>query len=462
MRFIAVIDIGKTNAKVAIVDSRDWREAVIRTIPNTVLRDGPYPHFDVETIWQFIVKSMAALNAEFPIDAISITTHGACCVLLDENGGLAMPVLDYEYDGPQEVAAQYDLVRPDFAETGSPRLKNGLNLGAQIFWQMASFPEYAKNVAQILTYPQYWGHRLTGIARSEVSSLGCHTDLWNPRTQEFSSLVSSQGWQGLMANVCKADETLGFITDAFAEQTGLAKTIAVKCGIHDSNASLYPHLLSHRAPFSVVSSGTWTISMAVGADTIMPDQTRDTLVNVNAFGEPVPSARFMGGREFDTLMAGRKTDYAAEDRAAVIDKASMILPSAANDFGPFQGREMKWLGHTAANDGEHYVAVSFYLALVTATCLDLIGAKGITIVEGPFAKNNLYLQMLSAATQRDVVISNASASGTSIGAAMLVYNGKITRADSDQGAHKLFQASDYKELNTYAALWFERVLSNKR
>ena len=61
-------------------------------------------------------------------------------------------------------------------------------------------------------------------------------------------------------------------------------------------------------PFSVVSTGTWVIAMAVGGAAVELDPARDTLVNVNAFGEPVPSARFMGGREFATLVGEGRVD----------------------------------------------------------------------------------------------------------------------------------------------------------
>ena len=52
--------------------------------------------------------------------------------------------------GPDELAAEYDAVRPGFAETGSPRLPAGLELGAQVFWQFRCFPKEAARVAAIL------------------------------------------------------------------------------------------------------------------------------------------------------------------------------------------------------------------------------------------------------------------------------------------------------------------------
>ena len=124
---------------------------------------------------------------EHRIDAISVTTHGATAALVDANGDLALPVLDYEFAGPDGLRAAYEQVRPPFAETGTPRLPIGLNLGAQLFWQQKTFPDAFAKVSAILTYPQYWACSLTGVAASEVTSLGCHTDLWNPYRRDFSA-----------------------------------------------------------------------------------------------------------------------------------------------------------------------------------------------------------------------------------------------------------------------------------
>lgn len=454
-RHIAVIDIGKTNAKLAIVDPRNWREMAVRTMANRVLPGPPYPHFDVETIWRFLIDALRELNRLHPVAAISITAHGASGVLLDGNGDLAMPALDYEYDGPDKMAGAYDAVRPDFAETGSPRLPMGLNLGAQFFWQMQSFPDRAAKVRHMLTYPQYWAYRLTGIIANEVTSLGCHTDLWNPWTGGFSSMVGSLGWTRLMAPVRRADDILGPVLPGLAQAAGLSGDVKVSCGIHDSNASLYPHLLRRQKPFSAVSTGTWVICMSVGGRPVDPDPARDTLVNVNAFGDPVPSARFMGGREFDLLTAGRSTVATKSEIQQVLDGSIMLLPAVENRSGPFPGRNASWtVGPNALSDGACFAAVSFYLALVTHTCLNLCGADGPIIVEGPFSQNDCYLTMLAGAAGRPVIQSKSSATGTSIGAAMLA--GK-DRPRASETSPEFNVSTSGSAVPDYAALWQERL-----
>ncbi|RWM18803.1 MAG: carbohydrate kinase [Mesorhizobium sp.] len=417
-RHVAVIDIGKTNAKVALVDLADMREVALRRMANAPVADGPYPHHDVELLWSFILDSLTGINRKQRIEAISITTHGATGVLVDAAGELSLPVLDYEFTGPDALAQDYDAIRPAFAETGTPRLPVGLNLGAQLFWQQRNFPAEFAKAAAMLMYPQYWALRLTGVAANEVTSLGCHTDLWNPWKADFSSLVDKMGWRRLMTPVRPAKDQLGPILPELATRTGLDPQTPVFCGLHDSNASLLPHLLSDTPPFSVVSTGTWVVSMAVGGNTIALDAARDTLVNVNALGDPVPSARFMGGREFSLLTEGHSEDWTEADVATVLSGKTSLLPSTQQGSGPFPYHTAAWLNTDGINNGQRFAAISFYLALMTATCLDLIGANGSTIVEGPFARNRLFTRMLAAATARAVTASEA-ATGTSIGAALL-------------------------------------------
>jgi sugar (pentulose or hexulose) kinase len=431
-RHIAVVDIGKSNAKVAIVDTGQFAEVAVRSLPNVVRQGEPYPHYDVEGIWSFILDALAALNREHPIDAIVTTTHGAGCALLDAAGELALPILDYEHDGPDTVAAQYDDIRPTFAEIGSPRLPAGLNLGAQIFWQSRRFPEAFARVAAILTYPQYWAFRFSGIAANEVSSLGAHSDLWRPAAATYSSLVDTLDWRHLFAPIRKASDRLGAIRPDIAARTGLRAETMVYCGIHDSNASLLPHLIARQPPFTVISTGTWVVPMAIGGARVALDPARDTLLNVNALGAPVASARFMGGREHTILTSGLQTEATPEDVAAVLTKNIMHLPSVQAGSGPFPDRRAEWLGEEPIAQGERQAAIWFYLALMTATCLELIGAEGPSIIEGPFARNELYLRMLASATGRGVVPKTGSGTGTSLGAALLASEGALPPATDEE------------------------------
>lgn len=415
---IAVVDIGKTNAKVVLVDGESFQEVAARTMPNGVMNAAPYPHFDTEKLWAFIVESLGALNRERPIDAISVTTHGATAALVGEDGNLVLPVLDYEHDGPQALADAYRAVRPTFAESGTPIMPMGLNAGLQIYWQSKCFPKAFAKAHHILMYAQYWTFRLTGIAASEVTSLGCHADLWEPRNGQFSSLVEEQGWTALMPPVRKASDVLGPLRPDIAAVTGLRTDVPIHCGIHDSNASLLPYVLTRKAPYAVVSTGTWVVVMAIGARPVALDEARDTLINVNALGDLVPSSRFMGGRAF-SLLGGKSGDLPSVAIASVLERGAMLLPSLPEESGPFPGRRATWtVPREELSEDAAQAVIAFHLAMMTATCLDLIGAEGPVIVEGPFAANRAFLMMLKVATGRPV-LAGGSATGTSIGAACL-------------------------------------------
>lgn len=452
-RRIAVLDIGKTNAKVVILDAGTGTEiAAVRTT-NTVLSDGPYPHYDVDRLWEFALQALTDFAKGPGFDAISITTHGASGALLDANGDLAMPVLDYEHEYDAAIRADYDRLRPDFSETFSPRLSAGLNLGAQFHYLKTAFPNDFAKAATILTYPQYWAYRLTGVAANEATSLGCHTDLWLPRAATYSSLVDRLGIATQMAPLRSAFDVLGPVSRDIAERMGLSDPVPVYCGIHDSNASLLPHLIGREAPFAVVSTGTWVVSFAVGGDMEHLDQNRDVLANVDAYGRAVPSARFMGGREFEVLSKsiGAVSPEAVEAALAdIVARGTMLLPNVVGGSGPFQGMTMRWFADEGAKPAERMAAVGLYLALMTQSCLSLIGAGGRIIVEGPFALNRIYIAALAELTGLDVTALPGS-TGTSLGAALLA--GVTPKSSPPVAAVTLAIPS----LNAYKQLWDERL-----
>jgi sugar (pentulose or hexulose) kinase len=421
-RIVAVVDTGKTNAKVVLVDAESGAELALRSTRSAVRQDGPYAHFDVARSWQFICDALAELNHEAPIEAISLIAHGSAGALLsgsDEGDGLALPILDYEFTGPDELASDYNAVRPGFSETFSPRLPAGLNLGAQIFWQQRRFPEAFASPATYVTYPQYWAWRLSGVAATEMCSIGAHSDLWDPRKLAWSSLVGRMGWDRLMAPLRSAFDRLGPVRPDLAQSLGLHPATPVICGLHDSSASLLPHLKERTPPFTIVSTGTWVILFAVGGDIGRLDPKRDTLANVSVFGDPVPCARFMGGREFEFLTRGDAREPSPTDLDRVLAGRIVALPSFAPGVGPFPLAKGAWTTDPdTLSAGERTAAASLYLAFVTAESMAAAGASGTVVIEGPFAANRLYCAALSALTGLPVCSSNAG-TGTTAGAVLL-------------------------------------------
>ena len=334
--------------------------------------------------------------------------------------GPALPPLDYEFDGFAAVDAAYDSARPPYDELRSPHLPRGLNLGRHIFYYERNFPDQFKQATAFLTYPQYFAWRLGGAMASEATSLGAHTDLWRPKEGDLSSMVDKLGWRRLFPPRAKAWDALGTLRPEVAAATGLSSNVRIICGAHDSNASLVPHLLSRREPFTVISTGTWVIIMAVGGMARL-DPNADMLANADVHGRPVPTARFMGGREFSVLAGDAPSDADEADVAAIVASGVLALPAFSDQGGPFAARKGVIEGELPTTPKARAALATLYSALMTAHMLRRLEAPGDLIVEGGFTRSPAFPAVLARLMAgRRVVIAPMSA-GAAAGAAMLAH-----------------------------------------
>lgn len=414
---VAVLDVGKTNVKLVLFEGPAllWQ----RSAPNRPLPGPPYPHADVEAIWRFLLEGLREAARIHPVDAVVVATHGATAALVDGEG-LVLPVMDYEFAGVDRIEPVYAPLRPPFGETLSPPLSAGLNVGRQLVYQQTHHPEAFARASAIVMYAQYFAWRLSGVAATEVTSIGCHADLWRPAQGRASSLVAERGWDRLLPPLASAFDRLGPVLPAIAAATGLSPSVAILAGIHDSNASLLPHLAALPAPFTLVSTGTWVVIMAVGASSATLDPARDMLAYVDATGRPVPAAKFMGGREFAAILDGAPPDADDADLSAVLASGAMALPSFVPNGGPFPGRAGAIEGRLPDRPGARAALASLYAALVTHWFLDALGAAaGPIAIEGSFAANRLYGAILAALRPGQAVMASADAAGTAYGASLL-------------------------------------------
>lgn len=464
----AVLDIGKTNVKLQLVDDSN-RLCHTWTKPNTPLTGGDYPHADVEGIWQWLVASLRDYHqgsgASGPaITDLVITTHGATAALIDHRKApeeaLVLPLADYEYPGFQECDNAYQAVRPDFSETCSPDLPAGLNLGRQIFWLQQRFPADFAKATHLLMYPQYWGWRLTGEVAAEVTSLGCHTDLWSPVSKDYSSLVRRCQWQSLMPPLKSAWEVLGQVTPAVAAQTGLPVDCCVYVGLHDSNASYLRYLFDQRfagVSFSVISTGTWTLLMRAGADTAVLASERDMLANCDVRGNPVSCARFMGGREYARIcqqLGGDAGQSPGEDDIqTAIDQGWMATPDFSEGNGPFGGRTPGL--HCPQPAASPAAIATLYCALMIDQRLADLGATGPLLMEGAFLKNSLLCQLLAQLRPDQPLYLSADDTGTVQGALLLTAMARPVAADL-----QICPPGRFRGLADYRARWYACIESS--
>ncbi|QGZ41490.1 sugar (pentulose or hexulose) kinase [Pseudoduganella flava] len=428
---VIVLDIGKTNVKLVLIDAQGQQLAERRKA-NTVLRSGPYPHHDTDAIWEWMLETIARFATIATVGAIVPVTHGATAALVDEHG-LVLPVLDYEYEPPAQQRAQYLTQRAPYASTYSPALPAGLNLGRQLAWLAAVFPADFARTRHILMYPQYWAWRLSGVAAGEVTSLGCHTDLWQPARQQYSALVERMGWHTLMPPLFNAWDTLGPVLPALAQRTGLPAHCRIVCGIHDSNASLLRHLnvtgdaagdAAAGPATAVLSTGTWVIAALPGGALDGLREEADMLANCSALGQPVPCIRFMGGREFAALAGAEPAACGVADLQQLIDQGTFALPAFADAGGPFSGRTGSVIGPPLPGDTERTALATLYCALMSDYCLTQLGAQGDVVVEGSFTNNPHFAPLLAALRPGATVSTTDDASGTTCGGWMLAHWGE--------------------------------------
>jgi sugar (pentulose or hexulose) kinase len=443
MDAIAILDIGKTNAKVTLVAG--GRVIDQRRQHNEPYPAPPYLHLANDRIWDWALGQLADLGRAAKITDIVPVAHGASVAIIDE-AGLVMPMLDYQ----QEISdfdAEYEKLARDFAATASPRLPCGHNTGRQLLWLQRKFPETFARTRAIVGYAQYWSFLLSGVAASELTALGCHSDLWQPRAGDFSALVDKAGWRALMPPLRKAGDVLGPIRPEIAARTGLSPDCRIRCGIHDSNATFLRWRSCLVEPFTVASTGTWIILLAAGGVLPAAGEHLDCLGNVDALGNLVASARFMGGREYEAI----RSDVAEEPGPPLqrltefLANPCFALPAFSDQGGPFAGAQGRFVDANG-NDAipwRRATLAALYASLMTDLALDLISASGPILLEGPFAANGTYVAALAALRPASELRPSLDALGTSLGAAMLVdpdmpveVPSAVARPDLDLGLYR--------------------------
>jgi sugar (pentulose or hexulose) kinase len=457
-RAIIVLDVGKTMAKLTLWDASGQLIERATRANARIVHDGRAV-LDVFGIEDWVAATLTDFAQRAEVGAIIPVAHGAAAAIV-RGGKLVAPPLDYEAPVAADVRAAYDKVRALFAETGSPTLPDGLNLGVQLFQQAALID----GDVQILMWPQYWAWRLSGVASAELSSLGCHTDLWCPAEGRVSSMMDALGWTKHLPPLRKAGDVLGAITPDWAAQTGLPVDTRIYCGVHDSNAALvaargYTEIDDREA--TVLSTGTWFVAMRTPDLPVVLDglpHGRDCLANVDVEGLTIPSSRWMGGREIeaqvgiDTRRLDIKPDQAALLGAVpqVVADSAMLLPGFAPGCGPFPdsiGRSINmpedWFARRAV--------VCLYAALMTTVSLDLIGARQAILIEGRFAEAEVVVRALASLRPEDAIFVANAHNDVSFGALRL-----IKPALRPAGALRRVAPLDV-DLSAYHAAWAESV-----
>lgn len=296
MEVILVFDIGKTNKKI-ILFNRDFE--VVHLEENTfpeVTDEDDFPCDDAHGIEQWILDSIESYMASgaYQVLGINFSGYGATLVYLDAERLRLSPIYNYLKPYPDHLLDGFYRSyggREEFCRcTASPEL-GMLNSGLQLLWFKRTKAEVFGEVKHILHLPQYLAGMVHGQSLSELTSIGCHTMLWDFDRMEYHPWLMQEG-------ITLPDPAS--VWETFPVALG-GRTVEAGIGIHDSSAALAPYILAAPEEFVLVSTGTWCISMNPSNNEPLTTEEleQDCLCFLGVHGKPVKSSRFFLGRIHD-------------------------------------------------------------------------------------------------------------------------------------------------------------------
>ncbi|MBI9016637.1 MAG: carbohydrate kinase [Phycisphaerae bacterium] len=470
----AVLDIGKTNKK-AIIFDMDLNALSITTKQFPEIDNHGFLVEQPEAIFQWFLETLSEKSDIYDIKAISITTHGASIVCIDQKGELTTPTLCYTNKADQHFAQRFydkygsrELLH---RHTVTPEVGHLVNSAKLIYFMQEQFPKQFAKTQQILFYPQYFVYKLTGSLCVEPTMLGCHTYLYDPKIKHYSSVAKQLGVSDLMPRtIRKSWESAGKIRNEIARKYNLSSDCIVTMGIHDSNSSLLPYRLSLKKDFVLNSTGTWCVTMRPCNSVEIKDDQLNKMVfyNFDVFEQPVKTSMFMGGKEYEKYMEILNNIHHQNDQpefdANIYDNIfnnadTFILPTITKGTGLFPNHP------AAVIEGERYIRYQdiinkkavpefFYdyqhatavlnisLAIQTSIAIKHIGYtdSDTVYVEGGFTKNIPYLKILACLLPKSKIMTSSMPQATATGAAILGLSALANTAPDELTIKPLIQS----------------------
>lgn len=441
-----VLDIGKTNVKLTFVDNSNNKALYsFRTKQENIIRHS-IKILNSNSIYEWALTKIVFVGRKYSLDKFVCTAHGTSIALIGEQNQEILACTDYEYKF-DKIFDHYKRLAPNFNESFTPFLENGLNIGQQIYYLYKKNPKMIKNTKFILTYPQYIAWKLSGNFSSEISYLGCHTHLWDFKKNKLSSFVKKLRLENKFPPMRKAWEVIG--------QKKIANSnLQIVNGVHDSNASYLYFKNSNIKNFTLVTTGTWYIIFNQKTSLTNLNPNLDMLANIDVFGKPVPTIRFMGGREYDNLMKVFKITTNTKALKNFNYKNYLIYPSYASG-GAFINKKININFFKKLKKGQIYYLICLYIAFVINFSLNKMKSSNTIILDGPITKNITIMKILSSLRPKQLVLKNKKEIGTTLGATNLFNikkKNKLQTVDipkyqnqSMKSSYKLWEEDLYKK-----------------
>lgn len=440
---IAILDVGKTNKKLFLFDESYqivWEEN--RMLSETTDEDGD-PCEDLEQLNAWIHESLKASekSIDTEVRAINFSAYGASFVHINREGQPVTPLYNYLKPYPEKIKkqfySQYGGELSFSMITASPVL-GSLNSGMQLYRLKK---EKQKEFAQIeysLHLPQYLSWLMTGIACSDLTSIGCHTHLWNFSQEAYHEWVYRENVMDKLAPVVPSDSV--FPVNSISKKGNLLKMkpdCLAGIGLHDSSAAMIPYLESFQEPFLLISTGTWCISMNPfnQEPLTIAELKQDSLCYLTFRGQPMKASRLFAGYEHEQQVE-KLSDYFQKNRnyyqsvsfdpkiiqnLKAKNKNEVIFPMGSPvTASVFAQRDLKDFQNF--DEAYHRLMMDIMHQQLTSARLIMPGNSIKRIfVDGGFGRNPVYMHLLAAAFPELEVFAATIAQASAIGAAMAIH-----------------------------------------
>src|SRR5258708_22828016 len=139
------------------------------------------------------------------------------------------------------------------------RLRGSQNPGLQLYRIKEARRKLFGRISSSLHLPQYISFLLTGEKYSDITSIGCHTNLWNFSQDHYHEWVYREGIMDKLAPVMPSSSVIpvprsSFANPGLASASGQPGHLPAGIGLHDSSAAMIPYLDSFQERFVLIST----------------------------------------------------------------------------------------------------------------------------------------------------------------------------------------------------------------
>ncbi len=438
---VAVFDIGKTNKKLLVFDA-DYnvlKEEV--TCFNEVADDDGFTCENIDALAAWILLEFEQLkrSEKFQLKAVNFSTYGASLVYVNHKGERVGYLYNYLKAYPPELMDRFLVSRGGiarFSEDTSSPVMGHLNAGLQLYWLKHHKAELFNSVATALHLPQYLSFLITGQHKAELTSLGCHSVMWDFAKMNYHSWLQEEGLHTRLATVTKGSEVVRCSNEFTGEE------IWVGTGLHDSSAAVNPYLSRFADPFMIISTGTWVICMNP-FNNELPDSKeleKGCLSYLTYRGAPIKTTMLFAGNDHDQQVK-RIMQYFVIDEAYLksmvynaeiieqLEKKGVLRDLKSAETGPetattpclFHLRDLS--SFDSPEQAYHQLLIDLVIQQKASADMVLQNSEINNIyVDGGFCKNKIYMQLLANTFSTKNVFATSMTQGTALGAALAIHN----------------------------------------